>query len=49
LAGLHYEGPVTIAPHPSQLAGLSRDAAASRCSKLLDQLWALAGIPKAGR
>jgi sugar phosphate isomerase/epimerase len=49
LAKLSYDGPVTIAPHPSQLAGMSRDAAVSRCSKLLDQLWALAGIPKAGR
>ncbi len=41
-----YEGPVTIMPHSSQLAKLTRDVSVERCSTLLSNMWTAAGVPK---
>lgn len=49
LAERNYDGPITIAPHPTQVAERNRDTVASKCSGLLDQLWAAAGLTKTGR
>jgi sugar phosphate isomerase/epimerase len=42
-----YSGPVTLRPHPSQLAKLSRDASVDKCAKILEQIWIAAGLSKA--
>jgi len=49
LAQQKYTGPVTLRPHPSQLAKLTRDASVERCARTLDQIWSAAGLNKAGR
>jgi sugar phosphate isomerase/epimerase len=41
-----YEGPVTIMPHSSRMAKLTRDASVERCSTLLNKMWTSAGVPK---
>ena len=48
-AQLTYAGPVTLRPHPSHLARLTRDASVDLCSKKLDQIWSAAGLNKAGK
>jgi sugar phosphate isomerase/epimerase len=42
-----YSGPVTLRPHPSHLAKLSRDASVEKCAKILEQIWVAAGLSKA--
>jgi sugar phosphate isomerase/epimerase len=44
-----YVGPVTLRPHPSNLAKLTRDASVDLCARKLDQIWATAGLNKAGK
>ncbi|MCO6455523.1 MAG: sugar phosphate isomerase/epimerase [Pirellulaceae bacterium] len=44
LAAKQYEGPVTLAPHPSCLSGMTRDNIVQRASQILDELFAAAGV-----
>lgn len=41
-----YAGPVTLRPHPSTLAKLTRDASVDTCGRKLDQIWNAAGLNK---
>ncbi len=49
LAQRNYQGPVTLRPHPRQLAKLTRDASVEACSRILDQIWTAAGLSKSGK
>ncbi len=49
LAQRNYRGPVMLRPHPRQLAKLTRDASVEACSRMLDQIWAAAGLSKSGK
>lgn len=49
LAERGYEGPITIQPHSSSLARMTRDQSVERCANALDQIWALAGVTKSGQ
>ncbi len=49
LADLGYSGPITPRPHPSQLAGLSRDKIVKQASAAVDQAWKAAGLNPAGK
>ncbi len=49
LAERGYQGPITIQPHSSSLARMTRDQSVERCANALDQIWALAGVTKSGQ
>jgi len=49
LAERDYAGPVSVTPHPSQLAGLRREAVVQRLSTTIDALWSAAGLDKHGK
>jgi len=49
LAELNYDGPVSVAPDKSQLAGLSRDKIVKNTGAALDRVWKAAGLNVAGR
>ena len=49
LAQRKFNGPVSLKPHPSHLAKLTRDASVDSCAKILEQIWSEAGLNKAGR
>ncbi len=44
-----YAGPVTLAPHPDCLTGMTRDGIVQKCSAVFDELWKAAGISRAGK
>ena len=49
LATMDYEGAITLAPHPSQIESMRRDAAIQKAEELIDDLLAAAGLDKRGR
>lgn len=49
LAEMDYDGPVTLTPHPSQLAGQRRDEVAKRVGQALDAVWKSAGLNPDGK
>jgi len=49
LAERGYEGPVTLYPHSSHFAKLTRDASVDKCSDVLNRIWTAAGLNKAGK
>jgi sugar phosphate isomerase/epimerase len=46
LAERGYQGPVTLVPHSSKLAKLTRDASVDKCASLMSKLWVAAGLSK---
>ena len=40
-----YEGPVIVAPHPSQFLGQKREAIVTKVAAAFDTLWSAAGLP----
>lgn len=49
LAEMEYDGPVTVAPDPSQLTGLRRDELAKRVGQSLEAAWKAAGLDADGK
>lgn len=49
LAEAGYEGPITPAPHPSQLQGMGREAIVKLAGQRLDEAWKAAGLSPAGK
>ncbi len=51
LQELGYEGPISVAAHPSQYKGIKREALVKKAASVMDSLWTAAGIitiPPAG-
>lgn len=49
LGQIGYEGPVTLAPHPSKLIGMTRDAIVQKATTVFDELWRSVGLNRAGK
>ncbi|MDP6558364.1 MAG: TIM barrel protein [Pirellulaceae bacterium] len=44
-----FDGPVTLAPHPTCLTEMNRDTIVKECRQVFDTLWAAAGLTKRGK
>ncbi|MBB75597.1 MAG: xylose isomerase [Planctomycetaceae bacterium] len=49
LAGIGYEGPVSLFPYPSRFRNRTRDKTVQRATAALDSIWEAAGLSRFGR